>query len=369
MSEPFKKPNPNTIEVSLFGGGNAFGESLLIHLGNDYWVIVDSCTNPRTKKPLAYEYLKAIDTNPNDKIKLIVATHWHDDHIKGISEILQNSVACEKVVISSALKSEEFLTLTKLSNDLRYSRNGLQEFKKIFEIATQRNLRISITKQDTLIKREPSDEIKFEIIALSPSDTSVIETIGHFATEYVKVAENPNFVFSKNGQNHNSVVLLIKINDDAIILGADLEVLKDINKGWKSVLLSESIKNTSSIIFKVPHHGSSTAYCKRLWHDFLSQNVYAILTPWKLGHRFLPNVANKETILSHTSSAFITSDIPKVSIVKRDLQVTKIVNQLDINLTKIPFEYGHVRMRKEIGISGWDIELFGSAINLTDLTI
>ena len=93
--------------VSLFGPG--YGEGILIHLGSKEWIVVDSCINPETGNSVALEYFETINVDPNS-VKLIVATHWHDDHIRGLCDVVRN---CKKAefVISEALIEDEFINL------------------------------------------------------------------------------------------------------------------------------------------------------------------------------------------------------------------------------------------------------------------
>ncbi len=82
------KPDIDQFEITLIGTGGGYGESLVIHLPGNNWVIVDSCTNPKTGEILPLEYLRQISVSPSD-VKLVVCTHWHDDHILGLSEIIR----------------------------------------------------------------------------------------------------------------------------------------------------------------------------------------------------------------------------------------------------------------------------------------
>ncbi|HAS16681.1 MAG: hypothetical protein A2035_06355 [Nitrospirae bacterium GWA2_42_11] len=76
-------PKSDQIEVTLIGPG--YGETILIHLGNNKWVVVDSCIDSRTSEPAALSYLQSIGINPETSVVLIIATHWHDDHVRGSS--------------------------------------------------------------------------------------------------------------------------------------------------------------------------------------------------------------------------------------------------------------------------------------------
>ena len=74
-------PRSEELEISIFGPGR--GECVLLHLGQNEWCVVDSCIAKPAGGPVALHYLRNLQTNAIDGIKLIVATHWHDDHIGG----------------------------------------------------------------------------------------------------------------------------------------------------------------------------------------------------------------------------------------------------------------------------------------------
>ena len=78
------KPEYDEFELSLFGPG--VGECIVIHLGAGEWIIVDSCKGERD--PAAIEYLKSLKVSLEHEVKLVVATHWHNDHIRGLDTIL-----------------------------------------------------------------------------------------------------------------------------------------------------------------------------------------------------------------------------------------------------------------------------------------
>ena len=88
MAPQDNPPKSDEVEVSIFGPG--VGESLVLHIGSGEWVVVDSCMNGDRSSPAALEYLREIGVDPATQIKWVIATHWHDDHVEGISEILTN---------------------------------------------------------------------------------------------------------------------------------------------------------------------------------------------------------------------------------------------------------------------------------------
>ncbi len=360
-------PGAAEIEVSLFGSGFGYGESILVHLGNDNWMVVDSCKNPNTKEPLVLEYLKNISPNLSRKIKYIVATHWHDDHIGGIAQILDESLE-GKFCVSSALHSDEFFTLIQYDDKIKSVNSGVVEFNKIAAIATERKITIKQLKEDHLIHNDNVGKNNISVFALSPSDASISysqKEIISLLSEY----KNSNKVISKTKPNDNSIVILININSDSILLGADLENRNDKVTGWEAVFKTQSIKGKKAKIFKIPHHGSETSYNSDLHSSFIENDHISMLTPFNRGRKKLPTKNDIEKILSHTAKSFITSSTHGLKIKKRNIKVNKILNDFDFLVKEYPFEYGHIRIRKDFSVknSDWKIDLFGNAICLKEI--
>ena len=67
-------PEENEIEISLFGPG--YGECVVVHLGSDHWVVVDSCIDVESRRPVAVEYLEILGRDPAGAVKCVVASHW-----------------------------------------------------------------------------------------------------------------------------------------------------------------------------------------------------------------------------------------------------------------------------------------------------
>ena len=73
-------PDLDQLQITLFGPG--YGEAIVVHLGSDRWMLVDSCMAPGASIPASADYLKQIGVAPS-AVKALVAFHRHDDHVKG----------------------------------------------------------------------------------------------------------------------------------------------------------------------------------------------------------------------------------------------------------------------------------------------
>ena len=106
MTTETTPPEASEFELTLFGPG--YGESVVLHVGDGVWVIVDSCIDD-DGVARALPYLEGIGLDPAQVVVLVVATHWHDDHIRGLAKLVE---ACDQATFccASALCQAEFLS-------------------------------------------------------------------------------------------------------------------------------------------------------------------------------------------------------------------------------------------------------------------
>jgi beta-lactamase superfamily II metal-dependent hydrolase len=358
-------PDQNQFEITLLGTGGGYGECLVIHLGHGNWAIVDSCKNPTTGEVLPLAYLNQIGIGLNS-VKLIVCTHWHDDHILGISEVVRQ---CEeaKFCFARANDLEKFLLLINMDYKKAKKQGSLSSTIEFMECLKLMKSRIPIGAcQDRMIDRYESDDgLVSEIITLSPSD----KTIQNFDTEISQLITefgSPSKKIIVESPNDKSVVLFLRLGKHKAILGADLEVSKSSNSGWVAILDSSTtiIKAGRASYFKIPHHGSENGYHERIWKELLEVNPNSNIAPWNR-HTFLPTpkmlahyqgLTNKLSLTSSTS----VSKKPK----KRDKDITKLITRFNHKLVEVKFSEGIVRNRIRQSESNWTIDTFGSAYTL-----
>ena len=352
-------------ELIIFGPG--YGEAILIHLGNDEWIVVDSCLNPVTKRPAVIEYLENQGINPAN-IKLIAATHWHDDHIRGLHDIV-SICPNAKFVISEALNQKEFIKLVSLySNPLLIeSESGLSEFSNIFKFLHFKNKKPMRAIANRILYQKTSEGLNCTISSLSPSDAAILLSNLQMK-DLIPSERSDKRRIPTIKPNNSSIVIWINVNNRCILLGSDLEDSTSDEIGWKAILLSDIISEHKAEVFKVPHHGSGTSDNDEIWNKLLIDQPVAILTPFKNGKIILPMYKDLIRINSKSQNSFLTSPnkIQRSKVHKRYLDIEMSIATK--SRTAVNPYFGYIKLKTSMnGQNKWDIEMYGDAVKISDL--
>ncbi len=363
------RPSEKEVEVSLFGPG--YGESLLLHLGQQFWVVIDSCLSRPSKEPAALKYLKDIGIDPSETIRLVIATMWNDDHVRGLGDVFRSSIR-SKFVCSGALRSTEFRELVLMSDSLMSKEPGLREFKEIMEILKDRRTpakMAAIGPEFALagqVLHRRSAGLPFEIQALSPSSAALTLAYNEIST-LIPTFKTPKRSVVARTPNHVAVALWVNVGGLSILLGSDLEETNDPATGWTVIVDSTTRLPGKAETFKVPHHGSADASQPRVWDEMVSERPIAILTPLNAGKNHLPSKSEAGTILSRTEHAFISAQVKAKKTRWKDRTVDKMVREIVRRIQEVPGPMGHIRLRRDPLSSyerEWRVELFGAACHL-----
>lgn len=345
-------PAPDELEVSVFGPG--FGEAIAIHIGSGAWLTVDSCLDPATGKPAALAWLEAMQVPPT-AIRLVVITHWHDDHIRGVSKLYAAASAAQ-LCFPEALTQREFLTFTGAYSAQRTvpGSSGVDELAEALRIFKERaGMHPALIGKDRRVLRvEPGDLAHgqaCEVWSLSPSDKQKAEFLAQI------IAQSPILGKAKRRAtveypNHLSAVLLIKAANEAVLLGADLENHPDPDLGWNSVLSSQGRPRLLSFFFKVPHHGSENAHHDEVWKQMLLRNPISIITPYSRLKEPLPTEADKKRIAAHTKRAFVTAQVRRSPFRATDPAVQRTLREMpSVKVFTTRTTHGSITVRWRIG--------------------
>jgi len=347
-------PAADEIEVTLFGPG--YGEAIAVHLGDGSWLLVDSCLDPDTGAPASGAYLDKIGVG-RDQIRTIVASHWHDDHTQGLSQLVAKHPAANFVVSAVFTDKDALAFLSAYSGE---SSSGLARgAKELYDAVKSRAnifpaLHKHIVMEDTFHKRP------VRVTALSPVSAVYTQFIAHLAQYLPKKGGAINNA-PELQPNFESVVLHIDLDDDAILLGSDLE--DHVSHGWTAVLADQWSRNRRpATAYKVAHHGSNTGDCPQIWATLPQPGSVACLTPWMLAGRRLPTNADQRRIRGNTPHAYIASGASRKP--QMDSRQLKRLGDIASNITLLNSGFGAVRLRKKIGALSWVPELFGAAQRL-----
>jgi len=365
-------PQDNEIEVSVFGPG--FGECILIHLGNKEWLVVDSCLDPEHKEPYPLIYLNKLGIDPKYSIKYILATHWHDDHIRGLSRIVEVCKDAE-FICSSAFGKKEFTTLVDAySKHTMLQDSGIEEFNRILTYnllrRPKKSIKLASGDRPLYTSNNSCPDLRYSIYSLSPSDHAMLNAVLDIA-RLLPEAKTTKIRFPNIQPNNTCVVLLIIIGELALLLGADLEEMGDPNMGWMNIIASQTRPAIKAILYKISHHGSPNADHQDIWTSLLDGYFHAVLTPFTHGNVYLPRETDLRRIKANTGTneTYITSLPRWIRPITRNSTVERTIRESGIKLMRYNNSHGHVRFRLNAKARPytWHVDLDGQATNIENL--
>jgi len=339
-------PDKNHAEISLFGPG--IGECIVLHFGDGRWFIIDSCLCPDTKKPIALSYLSSIGVNVATQVIGILITHWHSDHIEGAFELLKECKNA-RLFASSALSSNEAFHLAAIykKDVFANSDKEIREFSDIAQYLYKNNQRDrfdSVKAYHTFF--DYKDKIQTRMIALSPSNTAVTQSISNLIQ--IKPEDGSDRVRNilPESENLNAVAIHFTFGDFSAVLGSDLEKTDNNLTGWPAVF-KNNIKDELSLslasLYKVSHHGSKTGHHDNIWSDLLINNPIAITTPFSRSG--LPTLERIEEIKSLSSEFLVTRDPKSGKIISRESMVDREMRAATKERKSINSTMGHIQLR------------------------
>lgn len=352
--------------MSVFGPG--YGECLLVHLGGNEWLIVDSCVDQRSQQQPALAYLQRIGVDAASAVTTVLATHWHTDHVRGISEIVRKCVSAE-FWMSEALGSHELLLATRrFGSDRASKHNPLRELHSVIETLAVRAEggsgapTAAFAAARTVLWRRGATATapECEVLALSPSPASVMDALAALAVRLPDALDDVPYEVDEPMPNEAAVALAVRVGNACVLLGSDLENLAPTDRGWKAVLASPIQPGGPAAVFKVAHHGSYNADHDDLWTQLLQPEPWAVITPFRRGSTPLPRPNDLERIQSHTSRVYLTAGTRRLKAAPKPAGVRLAMIQSSIRVEDEEGVAGHVRLRahsRDASADRWSVDL------------
>ncbi|HEX2828168.1 MAG TPA: MBL fold metallo-hydrolase [Burkholderiales bacterium] len=344
-------PEAHEIEVTVFGPG--YGEAIAVHLGSGQWMLVDSCEPLDTKIPASLEYLCAIGA-PADAVRVIVASHWHDDHVRGLSKLLDAYPQAD-LFISSVFSDREALAFVEGNGGPIAP--SLTRGTKELAAAIGKTRNFYFADQRTIVFEETLCGRSVRVLALAPNAAAQAVALTHFAT-YVPIANAPVMHAPELKPNIEAIVLHVEFGEEAVLLGSDLEDYPQC--GWAALVSNAwCLQRRRASAYKVAHHGSKTGNHVGIWSHLVQQQPVAVLTPFVKGSVSLPTADDRTRVRSDAEAVYITSTSSRRARIATD-QLRRMRAIAD-KITPVNSGFGAVRLRKQHGSAGWRVELFEDA--------
>ena len=357
MTKAAGPPEDDEFELILLGPG--YGESIVLHVGNGAWAVVDSCFDP-DGRPGALRYLESIGLEPAQSVALIVATHWHDDHIRGMARLVELCPDAQ-FCCASALCDEEFLTLVGALEGRHFSAtgSGLREIHGVFsQLGNVGKMPIHALANRVVFRKGGCT-----ISSLSPGDGVFQQFLASVGGLIPGKGVNKKRIRSFS-PNEVAVALWVECGGSSLLLGADLE-----RKGWVAILGDTHRPPGKASVYKIPHHGSADADEPAVWERMLEDEPVAVLAPWRRGRGALPTEQDTERILSATPNAWITDtgSTREATFRHGNRTVEKTLRESGVRIRRLAGDTGMIRLRRRIGSADdWKVKKFGNACHLLD---
>lgn len=363
-------PRPDQVEVTLLGPG--YGECVMVCLGGGNWIVVDSCRDNETNQVTALSYLEGLGIDPEKAVRLVIASHWHDDHIAGMNEIVSRC-AHATFCCGSALGKEEFLGLVCKFSKGHFSLNGpgVREIYNVFETLRKqdRKPKYALANRSVLTVR-PGDSghgWECKVQTLSPSDTQFDKFLTELTTLMPEVRETKYRCLPQK-PNRLAVVTWLEIGPIRILLGSDLEETEEEDGGWSAIVTSSERPAGKASVFKIAHHGSANAHNDEVWSEMLVADAFAVLSPFNRGSK-LPSPKDVARINTLTPEAYSTAKLRVATARRRPAAVEKTLKEAGVKLHRAEPRTGAVRLRNRgrTKPDNWHVELFQDACRLSEV--
>ena len=281
----------DVLEITVFGKGQ--GESILVGLDNEKYIVIDSFIESESGRPVALKYMEDNGIGIN-KIIGVICTHWDNDHIRGIGDIISEHPAELNLCLPSVL-SQKTYTQYISSFDEAEDESPSSELCRILDLYQKKKCQLSWVIQDRILLENEMEDRVTTMRALSPSD----EQYSMFLNSIVPPQKGQTIRKPLLKDNVLSIVTHIESSIDSVLLGGDLELSP--YGGWSYIC--DRYKSISKChIFKIPHHGSKNGYHSDVWGN-LVENPISIIT--RFNNKSLPSEEMVKKIKKTSSIVYV----------------------------------------------------------------
>lgn len=338
------------VEITLLSKG--VGECIILNIPGYGWIVIDSFELNR--RPVAETYLgdKGVDFAD---VRIILLTHWHDDHIRGASTFIKKCPNA-KVAIPLTLKRDEFWQFIKRNGkevDGTFT-SGVDELYKILCYLTEFEKRPTYA----LANRVLDEGDNFYIECLSPSDADVDNFLSDLARWMEEGVSNARIPCPN--RNDSSVATVVMCGEALALFGADLEVTTP-ESGWEKVCDEAWRSRGQAAYIKVPHHGSPNAHHDPLWNEKLVKDCTATIAPYARGRRKLPHDDDILRLQNWTKEIYVGCSGTLTRARHPSNTVERTLREANIKIKNKISQSGTITSKYLNGDHVWETSFYGSA--------
>lgn len=303
-------------------------------------MVVDSCLNEQQTKPIAVDYLNSLGVDVSKQVKLVLVTHWHDDHIRGVAALIHEASSA-RFACSAAVRKPAFFNMLAANKRIKLvgGNSGMSEFADILSIKTTGP---DHWVNEGMLLHTSNSRPPVKVHALSPSARTVTDAMVGFARTIPAISKGIQ-PFPNVTPNDESIALLVETNDIHLLLGGDLQRGANAQRGWQAVVASAVRPKILSCGYKVAHHGADNGDIDSIWTELTAKNPCAMLTPFAGGPKPRPADDDINRLRTKTNQIYCTVWPVKQSPAGRI--VDRTMNQVARNRRTIPHRPGHIRLR------------------------
>lgn len=326
--------------------GKGYGESILIHFHNEKWVVIDSFIDSTSGKQIALQYFEDNGLNP-DNIVGIICTHWDNDHVAGITQVIETVNSTIPVCIPSLLSDKRIMEYISFLKGEQNNQTG--EFLKILDLYTEDKCLLKHVMVDRELLGKELNDPSIHIRALSPSD----KQFEKFINCIVLPKAGESGYKSLPSENKLSIVTFVNSCVDNMIFGGDLE--NSNQDGWDAIC--DSYYEDKCHVFKIPHHGSENAYNDNVWNTVVDKPISLIT---RFNRSYLPTDEMVNRIKEQSQSVYIIGNKPT-----KDRQTMNEIKKYDKSssvhsIVMMDAKCGYVKLTKGSEEESWRVEPFGA---------
>jgi Metallo-beta-lactamase superfamily len=332
---------------------------------------MDSCLLENGHGPATLDYFINIGVDPAKHVKYVIASHWHDDHVRGIGELFDKCTSAQ-FVCAHGLEEKQFQKLVGIYRHFMWpGGSGVDEFTKVMRVLKGRRKRNSIIGPEfasaATIIYEANSDINVLIKALSPSSQAVGAAMAKFADTLVPKENQKRSRIPSLGPNDLALAITLRVGAIRVLFGADLEEDGREGIGWRQVLARFAEIDNGHQGVKIPHHGSITGHFDGMWEKLLVPRPWAIVTPYSRTKPPLPAPSDINRMKVLSSRLLLTAKKQTSRYNHKDSAVRKQLAEMNVVISEEPASQGMVRIRKKNSDAQgeWTFELFGDAAQLS----